>query len=75
MGRVAQRWRKRREQLVAEIACALRECQPALRIVQTETEIVVRGGFVLTGSEGPFDQFQVAIWVYGEFPEQEPWIF
>ena len=61
--------------LVAAVETATKEHQPYLEISACEPVTIVEGIFVLSGPEGPFDQFEVRIEVGPKYPSSEPRVF
>ena len=65
-------WKAKRAAFLASVKAAIEELQPNLVVQQSEPQIVISGSFLLTGSEGPFDHFQVRMVVDYEYPTSEP---
>ena len=67
--------RARQATLLADVEASLAELQPHLKIVKNEPEIVIEGSFLLSGSVGPFDQYQLRVLMADGYPKREPKVF
>lgn len=65
----------KRTAFLTSVRAAIEELQPGLKIVQTEPQIVISGVYLLTGPEGPFDQFHARILVGYGYPNTEPALY
>lgn len=59
----------------SEVQQAVAKHQPELTVSRSNNLIILEGLFVVSGSAGPFDSYQIKAGITGGFPAEEPVVF
>ena len=61
--------------LYSDVQQAVDHHQPELTVSRTDSFIILKGLFAVSGPDGPFDSYQIQARITASFPMEEPEVF